>query len=66
MNHVELHDRLRVKEEERHLICHMKNSRMKKTTFGWDVFPLGQGEGCAQLDWMDFEENYYTCLLHEN
>jgi len=21
--------------------------------FGWVFFPLGQGDGCAQLDWMD-------------
>ena len=24
--------------------------------FGWVIFPLGQGGGCAQLDWIDLNK----------
>ena len=35
-------------------------------TLGGDFFPLGQGDSCAQLDWMDLEKNEcICCLLHE-
>ena len=31
--------------------------------FGWGSFPLNQGDGCAQLEWMDLKENKLAHML---